>query len=169
VYYLVIVDIDKCTGCRICELACSLYNEKECNPEKSRIRIVRSEEKGIIYTIPVLCQQCEKPLCMEMCPVEAIYRDSETGAVTVNEDKCIGCRRCAYVCPFGAILVDPSKQVAVKCTLCNGEPKCVEFCSKGALHYVRSDEIGIKQKREGVERFLDYQRLVASLPEEKEE
>ena len=163
-YYLITVDVDKCTGCGICELVCSLYNEKECNPAKAKIRIVRSEEEGIIYTVLVICQQCEKPLCMELCPVKALYREPETGAVVVSEEKCIGCRRCVYVCPFGAISVDPAKQFAVKCTFCNGQPKCVEFCPREALQYVRSDKIDMKERREAVAKFLDYQKVLATSP-----
>jgi len=162
-HYLIVVDAKKCTGCRICELACSLYNEKECNPEKSKIRVIRSEEEGIIYNVPVLCQQCEQPLCMELCPVKAIYRNPETGAVLVNQEKCIGCRRCVFVCPFGGIAVDPHKEYAVKCTLCEGEPKCVEFCPKDVLQYIRSDKIDVKKKRDSIEGYLEHQKLEASL------
>lgn len=164
-YYLITVDADKCTGCGICELVCSLHNEKECNPEKARIRVIRSEEEGIIYTVPVVCQQCEKPLCLELCPVTALYRDPETGAVVVSEEKCIGCRLCVYVCPFGAITVDPEKHFSVKCALCDGEPRCVEFCPGEALQYVRSDKIAIREKREAVGKFLEHQRQLAGSPE----
>lgn len=164
-YYLITVDADKCTGCGICELVCSLHNEKECNPEKARARVIRSEEEGIIYTVPVICQQCEKPLCLELCPVTALYRDPETGAVVVSEEKCIGCRLCVYVCPFGAITVDPEKHFSVKCTLCDGEPQCVEFCPGEALQYVRSDKIAIREKREAVGKFLAYQKQLAGSPE----
>jgi len=167
--YLITVDLDKCTGCQICELACSLYNAKECNPEKSRVRIVRSEIDGIIYTIPTLCQQCETPMCMEMCPIGAISRNTDTGALIVDEDRCIGCRRCVNACPYGAIMVDPDTQVASKCTMCDGEPKCVEFCPKDALEYVRVDKISIKKRRESIDKFLEYQKLLASSSVEGEE
>jgi len=160
--YLITVDLDKCTGCQICELACSLYNAKECNPEKSRIRIVRSEIDGLIFTIPILCQQCETPMCLEMCPIGVISRNAETGAVIVDEKRCIGCRRCVNACPYGAIVVDPDTQRASKCTLCDGEPKCVEFCPKDALEYVRADRISIKKRRESINKFMEYQKVLLS-------
>lgn len=164
--YLITVDYEKCTGCRICELACSFSLAKEFNPARSRIKIIRSEEEGIVYTIPVLCQQCENAPCMQLCPIsQALYRDPKSGTVMVNEDRCIGCRKCVYVCPFGAISVDPDKGFAVKCMHCDGEPKCVELCPKEALCYVRSDKIGIKEGRGGVEKFLEYQRGLASSSE----
>ena len=79
-----IIDIEKCAGCGICELACSLYNEKECNPERSRTRVIRYEDQGIPYCVPVACQQCEKPICKEVCPVKAISRDMKTNALIVD-------------------------------------------------------------------------------------
>ena len=80
----------------------------------------------------------------------------------VDENRCIGCRRCTYACPYGAITVDPDLQVAVKCTLCEGDPKCVEFCPRDALDYVRADKISIKKKRDTIEKFLEYQKTLTS-------
>lgn len=145
---------EKCTGCRLCELACSLSNEGQCNPEKSRIRLIRSEEDGLIYTVPVVCMQCEKAVCLEMCPTQALYRDPKTDAVLVDPEKCIGCRTCVYVCPFGGPFVDPEKHVSVKCTLCDGDPQCVKICPKGALEYVKADKLGVSVKRQGTKKYL---------------
>ncbi len=156
--YLITLNAEKCTGCRICELACSLFNEKQSNPEKSRIRVIRKQEEGILYSVPVVCQQCEKPVCMELCPYNALYRDSKTGAIAVSESGCRGCWRCAYVCPFGGVNVDPDKGFAVKCDLCRGEPKCVEFCPSDALSHVRADKVGVMLKRDGVRNLLEYQK-----------
>jgi Fe-S-cluster-containing hydrogenase component 2 len=64
--------------------------------------------------------------------------------------------------------VDPDVQIAVKCNLCEGGPKCVEFCPKDALEYVRADKISIKKKRDTIEKFLDYQKTLASPSEERE-
>ena len=156
--YLITLNAEKCTGCRLCELACSLFNEEQSNPEKSRIRAIRNQEEGIPYSVPVICQQCEKPICMELCPFKALYRDPKTNAVVVNEYRCMGCWRCVYVCPFGGVVVDTDKHIAVKCDLCQGVPKCVEFCPCDALQFVRADKIGVKVKREGTETLLAYQK-----------
>ena len=60
------IDFEKCTGCRTCEVACSLRNEGICNPALSRITIVKWEEMGI--DVPMVCQQCENPPCRSVCP-----------------------------------------------------------------------------------------------------
>ncbi|MCL5735724.1 MAG: 4Fe-4S dicluster domain-containing protein [Actinobacteria bacterium] len=153
-YSVINVDIEKCTGCRTCELACSLHNYGECNPSRSRIFVVRDQDEGLITTVPVVCQQCEKPLCLNMCPAQAISRDPETHAVVIDEDKCLGCRTCVYVCPFGAPSVDPRLGVAQKCDLCGGSPSCVAICPKKALSYVGAEEESLRRKRTRVERYL---------------
>ena len=158
--FQMIIDVKKCTGCGICELVCSLYHEKECNPEKSRSRVVRFEDEGILYSVPIVCQQCEKPFCKEICPARAISRDVKTNALVVDEKKCIGCKYCFNVCPFGGISMDQKKGVAIKCDFCDGEPKCVEFCPTGALSFVRSDKAGISKKREGVGSYLENLKVV---------
>lgn len=133
------VDVAECTGCRICELVCAFEKSEECNPAKARIKIVKFEEAGVF--VPGICQHCEDPPCMDVCPVEAIRRDPETGAIILRGDVCIGCRACTLVCPYGAITMDVDRHVMVKCDLCEGNPQCVEFCPKGALFYDRIDVI----------------------------
>lgn len=154
-YAVLTVDTDRCTGCRTCELACSLHNYGECNPARSRISVIRTQEDGLIATIPVVCQQCAKPLCLNMCPSDALSRDPRTNAVVVDENRCLGCRTCVYVCPFGAPSVDPRLGVAQKCDLCGGEPTCVAVCPKDALKYVGAEEESLRRKRAGVRKYLD--------------
>jgi Fe-S-cluster-containing hydrogenase component 2 len=137
-------DIEKCTGCRICELVCALEKGEGCNPARARIRIVKSDESGI--DVPGICQHCEEPPCQDVCPVEAIVRDPETQAVILRSDVCIGCRACTLVCPYGAITMDPERGVMVKCDLCGGNPRCVEFCPKDALVYERADVLEAKRR-----------------------
>jgi Fe-S-cluster-containing hydrogenase component 2 len=164
------IDVKKCVGCTICEMACSLYNNKECNPRKSNIRVIRYEEEGIVYSVPVVCQQCEKAICKEVCPVRAIYRDIKTGALLINDSKCIGCKSCVNACPFGGISFEKDKGISTKCSLCNGEPKCAEFCPTGALSLVRLDKIDIWKKRAGVDRYLEsVKNVMYAMVMEKED
>lgn len=136
--------ISNCTGCRICELICALEKGDGCNPAKARIKIIKVEESGT--DVPGICQHCEDPPCQDVCPVEAIIRDPDTGAVILMEDVCIGCRACTLVCPYGAITMDVDRGVMIKCDLCQGNPQCVEFCPKGALIYERPDVIDARNR-----------------------
>ncbi|MHB0981123.1 MAG: 4Fe-4S dicluster domain-containing protein [Thermoleophilia bacterium] len=160
-YRVITVDTEKCTGCRTCEIACSLHTYGECNPSRSRISIIRTQDDGLIVTIPVVCQQCVKPLCLNMCPSEALSRDPKTNAVVVDEDRCLGCRTCVYVCPFGAPSVDPRLGVAQKCDLCGGDPTCVAVCPKKALSFVDAEEESLRRRRAGVRKYLDQLETAA--------
>jgi len=153
--YVIMINAEKCSGCQMCEVACSLRNMKECNPERSRIRVVKKQENGQLLFIPSTCMQCEVAMCELVCPVKAISRDSITGARIVDEKKCIGCSSCSYSCPFGAIFVDRTMGKAVVCNQCDGDPMCVKVCPSGALEYARTDQINITLKRGAAQRALE--------------
>jgi len=150
------VDINDCTGCRICELICAFEKGEGCNPAKGRIKIIKADESGV--DVPAICQHCEDPACQDVCPVEAIQRDSGTGAVLLEEDVCTGCKACASVCPYGAITMNTDRGVMVKCDLCNGNPQCVEFCPKGALAYERPDVIEARRREKKYKRIINAAR-----------
>jgi carbon-monoxide dehydrogenase iron sulfur subunit len=148
------VDYEKCTGCRSCETACSVFHVQACNPTKSAVRIVKWPRKGL--NVPVVCQQCEEPACASICPVQALSRDADTGAMVVNHDLCVGCRMCIVACPFGAITFDPDRRQAIKCDLCGGvEPWCVRFCEPGALTYRLAPAVSLDKKRVAGRRLVE--------------
>ena len=131
---VLVVNIEKCTGCKVCMLACSFTKEGVFSLTKSRIWILRDEGRSLF--VPIVCEHCEDAPCQTVCPVGAIYRDQEKGIVLIDESRCIGCRECMWICPFGAVQINLEKRVAVKCDLCNGDPECVKVCIPGALQYV---------------------------------
>lgn len=139
----IVLDPKKCVGCRVCEGICSLINEGEANPEKSRIKVIRSIDDCLLYSIPVFCQQCEDPQCEAVCPAHAIHNDNN-GVKIVDGEKCIGCRLCEMACPVGAISVNSSKHVAIKCDQCasNDEPQCVKHCYPKALQLLPAESAG---------------------------
>jgi carbon-monoxide dehydrogenase iron sulfur subunit len=153
----IVLDPAKCVGCRVCEGICSLVNEGEANPVKSRIKVVRTVENQLLYTIPVFCQQCEEAYCEGVCPTHAIAQN-EDGVKIVNEGKCIGCKLCEIACPVGAITVIPDKHVSIKCDQCailGGAPQCVKHCFAGALQFMSAEKTGMARARAKSDKFLE--------------
>jgi Fe-S-cluster-containing hydrogenase component 2 len=129
-------------------MACSLIQAEVCNPASSRRRTIHFDED--ILDVPMQCQQCDDPACMNICPVEAIEVDDATGAKVINYDKCIGCNMCKIACPFGAVSVDPLTKKVVKCDLCSGDPACAKFCPTGAIEYMTSNAYDLMRQRERI-------------------
>ena len=131
------VEHKKCTGCRTCQLLCSLYHFGESNPTKSAVRVIRMERDGLVNSFPLVCQQCEPAPCIDVCPTQAISRD-ETGTLKFNRDDCTMCEDCVEACPVGAIAITADKGL-INCDLCDGEPQCVPACHASCLSVVESD------------------------------
>jgi|Deesub1362B_J571_1020462.scaffolds.fasta_scaffold00478_19 Fe-S-cluster-containing hydrogenase component 2 len=146
-----IINPEKCTGCRDCEMVCSLYHERTINPSRSRIVVIRDPLNGI--ELPTICMQCEEPICMMVCPVNAIYED-ENGAKIIDYERCMGCRTCVISCPLGGALIDPVSGKTIKCDLCDGEPRCVKFCFTKAIEYVPISVANQRIKRATIDRYL---------------
>ena len=143
---MILVDYTRCTGCRLCESICSLYNEGVVNPRRARIKVVRWEWEG--WQIPTICQQCQDAVCAGVCPVKALTRDKELGYVKVNYDLCIGCRLCIMACPFGGMSFDFVTNKVMKCELCGGDPMCAKFCETKALQFVDAASADIVKRRD---------------------
>lgn len=148
-----VIDMEKCVGCRTCELVCSGKHEGAFNPRRSRVKVIRGDKEWGGF--PMLCVQCEQPRCEAVCPVKAISRDENLGRVVINYEKCIGCRLCAMFCPFGNINFDTVNKRVIKCDLCDGDPQCAKFCFYNALQYVDIREIGSAKQKESVGKVSD--------------
>jgi len=152
-----IIDPSKCTGCKSCEVVCSLYHHNEVNLNKSRIKIVKWEEEGI--DVPVVCQHCEIPLCMENCPTGALYRDDENTFVSYRKDLCIGCKLCLLTCPCGGIGL-PDDGSIMKCDLCGGDPTCTKFCLTKAIEFMPNPQVGERQKKKAARVLVQNRELL---------
>lgn len=126
-----IIDAEKCSGCRACESYCALKHEGVCNPAMGRIHVVKWEQEAIF--VPINCMRCEEPACELACPKRATYRNYKTGAMEVDPNRCIGCLSCVFACPFGATFVDPEDGRVLKCDLCGGDPTCAKVCPTEAI------------------------------------
>ena len=127
----------KCTGCHMCELACSAWHEGVYRPSVARLSVAvnatTAEVKGQTC-LQTACAKCEEACAegaIERLPIEvkATGLDAAAGYVLkVNEDLCTNCGICYDVCPYGVIREHPDRAVAFKCDLCDGTPQCVAFC-----------------------------------------
>ena len=141
VHYIA-VNPEGCTGCRACEMICSLNHFGECNPELSAVRVVRNEGQGLAEPLPLVCQQCDEPACMDACPANAISKSEDSGLLKVDPDACTGCGECMSACPAGCIFLDADEEKAIACDLCGGEPQCVHMCHSGSLQMSEADSEG---------------------------
>jgi len=121
-------EFTKCSGCRKCEIACSLHHENKIWPEASRVRVFMLVP-GTEF--PHLCTQCEDYPCIDACPFKALSINKETSAVTVSEEKCTGCGKCSDACPGKVPHVHPQTKKILICDLCGGTPECAKVCQEG--------------------------------------
>ncbi len=121
-------DYLKCSGCRKCEIACSLFHEKKIWPEASRVRVFMLVPGA---EVPHLCVQCEGYPCVSSCSTQALSVSKKTGAVLVDEEKCIACGACIEACPGKVPHLHPTKKTILICDLCNGHPQCAKICQEG--------------------------------------
>lgn len=141
--YVMIIDLNKCVGCRACELAC---NQRNNLPDgKSYIHVHLMGDEGNRWFLPVQCQHCQNAPCEHVCPTAATYHH-KSGVVLINEKTCVGCKYCAVACPYDARTFDEETGLVDKCWLCldwvlgDGLPACVQSCVLGARIFGRRDD-----------------------------
>jgi carbon-monoxide dehydrogenase iron sulfur subunit len=147
------IDYEKCTGCRECELACSVFHAGTSNPSHSRIKVINWEWEGIY--LPMTCQNCEDPFCVEVCPTKACHVDPKLSRVVIDKDVCIGCKTCIIACPFGAPFFDYATGVSVKCDYCDGDPQCVRICKEDAIRYIDASQVSTVRQHAAAQRILN--------------
>ncbi|MBE6473491.1 MAG: dimethyl sulfoxide reductase subunit B [Coriobacteriaceae bacterium] len=151
-------DNSRCTGCRTCELACKDYKDLDQTHAFRRIfdyegGATTAAEDGTVvstayaYHLSMACNHCAEPACLTSCPAAAIEKDSKTGIVKINQDKCKGAKLCIDACPYGVPIFVESVNKANKCDLCSErvaaglKPICVEACPMRALEFGDIDEL----------------------------
>jgi formate dehydrogenase iron-sulfur subunit len=162
----ILIDLNKCIGCRGCQAACKQWHDLPAertynfgsyqNPPDLSAKtwtVVRFDELGAngdfkwVFT-KRQCMHCEHPACVAACTVGALTK-TETGPVITDKAKCIGCRYCQYACPFGvpSFQWDETMGVIGKCTMCidrieeGHQPACANTCPTGAILFGNRDEL----------------------------
>lgn len=139
------IDTARCDGCGECVAACRSANHTpEDVPARRRIQAIYNEF-GDEKTISVSCMHCSHPSCADVCPAGAIKKRSD-GIVTVDHDRCIGCKYCYQACPFAVPHYTAEGMDKCDCCLEAGvpagdTPNCVAACKKGALKFGKVDEL----------------------------
>lgn len=95
-----VIDQSKCTGCNYCTLACRAHNDVPPGIEWNTV-LEAGRLAGETVFLPRPCMHCEQAPCVDVCPVKASVHRPD-GVVTMNYDRCIGCRYCEVACPYGA-------------------------------------------------------------------
>jgi molybdopterin-containing oxidoreductase family iron-sulfur binding subunit len=157
-----LIDSSKCaTGCNDCVTACnkengiSGFNREKTDAQWIRKVTLKDKTTGYVQSLPLLCQHCKNPPCVDVCPTGASMKRAD-GIVLVDKHICIGCRYCMMACPFKARsfiheVLEEQKAIAPRgkgtvesCTLCvhrvdanraeadpakHKDPACVEACT----------------------------------------
>jgi len=152
-----VFDVNRCTGCQACQLACTIENDLE--PDRSWRAINTFNERRHpdipLFHLSLACNHCAEPACMNACPALAYSVDASSGAVLIDEKACIGCGYCAWACPFDAPRFDHQRGVMTKCTFCNHrlseglEPACAALCPTGALTVTSLPDEALSQPIDG--------------------
>ncbi len=161
----IVVNIEKCLACKSCEIACALAHSKskvleEAVAESPKPQRMVTVEAAGEFGVPMQCRHCEAAPCVEICPTDAIQRQSEEGPIVVEKQLCIGCKLCILICPFGVLRIGPEGRAIIKCDMCferiekGQEPACVEACVTGALKLVSLKELTKSARREAAKQLV---------------
>lgn len=120
-----------CTGCHLCEVACSAQHFGEFAPTRSRIRVTVRPQTGEAHVMA--CFSCPEAPCIAACPEGAISRAGPRQPLSIDPAKCDGCQVCIPACPYGAMYFDRQTNQALACDMCGGDPQCVRYCYPEAV------------------------------------
>jgi Fe-S-cluster-containing dehydrogenase component/DMSO reductase anchor subunit len=140
---LFILDLDRCTGCAACVVACNNENPVAENQSWRKVHTFNQQRlpAAPVFHLSLACNHCLAPACLAGCPANAYIKDPRTGAVLIDEGKCMGCRYCSWVCPYEAPKFNPATGIMEKCTFCDHRqaegmaPACVVACPTDALRF----------------------------------
>jgi Fe-S-cluster-containing dehydrogenase component len=138
-HYSMVMRQNFCIDCQLCMDACVQTNHVPSYGYRTTI-LERSKdlsptEKETIF-MPVLCNQCNEPPCVRVCPTVATYKDKTNGIVVMDSKKCIGCKTCMAACPYNARYFNEETRAVDKCNFCldtrltkgKKDTACVEAC-----------------------------------------
>jgi len=162
---VIMIDVEKCMACKSCEIACAVVHSKSGVLEESITERPKPQRRVTVeavgeFAVPLQCRHCEDAPCIAVCPTAAIHRQQANGPVLIEQDRCIGCKFCLVVCPFGVIEVSSDGKAMIKCDLCiertktGQEPACVEACPTKALKLGSEKELAAGRRRRAAQELV---------------
>ncbi|MDD4860320.1 MAG: 4Fe-4S dicluster domain-containing protein [Dehalococcoidales bacterium] len=153
--YGLIFDLERCIGCRACTVACKVENNIEHGSwmqvqmaDGQKVDTAKGKFPDVkLNYLPTTCMHCQKPACVDACPVGAIFKRND-GVVILDSTQCTGCEACLSACPYGVITFNEKDNVASKCNLCAHridqglQPFCVQCCEGQAMQFADLSNIG---------------------------
>jgi protein NrfC len=141
-HYTMVLRQHKCTGCRQCVQACAGANYVPAYGYRIRV-LQRYGGENEPEFMPVLCNQCNRPPCVKVCPTKATYKDKTNGIVRMDHKLCIGCKACMTACPYNARYFNNATKAVDKCDFCfqarlskdSTIPACAEVCPTGVFAF----------------------------------
>lgn len=143
------VNMQRCIGCRTCQVACKdRYNLQTAGPRPRRVDSFESgtyPDVSLFHTV-MSCNHCEDPSCVQNCPTLALFKSAD-GTVQHNDERCVVCRNCTLVCPYGAPQYLEDENMIIKCDSCKAlreegrNPVCVDSCPARAIDFGELDEL----------------------------
>ena len=136
----IVYNMDLCNACFKCHASCAKVHSDKEGLSCRKMKRVENPVTNSFRLITESCRHCEDPTCMNNCSHDVFSVDPETGFVLTNDENCIGCQICSFVCPFDVPKFLNEK--IVKCDGCNDRvkagllPACVEACESHALRLI---------------------------------
>ena len=141
-----VVDLALCIGCNACAVACKQENDVPLTKFNTWVESWDVDGGRISRAnLPKLCNHCENPTCVSVCPTGASYI-ADDGTVQIDVNKCIGCKYCMAACPFGVRYTNDETGDVHKCTFCHHRtangllPACVSTCVTRARYFGDLDD-----------------------------
>lgn len=162
--YAFYFDSNSCSGCKACQVACKDKHGLEVGRLWRRVYEVSGggwhkdgmawRSDAYAYNLSIACNHCERPACVEACPAQALNKRTD-GIVLVDAERCLGCKYCAWACPYGALQYDSAARCMTKCTFCfdNLEaglpPACVAACPLRVLDFGEAGDLKARYAAHG--------------------
>ncbi|MCD8511912.1 MAG: 4Fe-4S dicluster domain-containing protein [Bacillus sp. (in: Bacteria)] len=154
-------DLTKCIGCKTCQVSCKDKNNLKVGPLFRRVHDFEggTYPKPYIDHLTISCNHCDRPLCVQACPVGAMHKRDD-GVVNYDWRKCIGCQACVRSCIYGAPQFIQEERKTAKCDFCidllaiGEDPSCVASCVMRAIEYGEIDDLIAKYGKNDSIRYL---------------